>query len=184
DLEFALDTIHRRSEGLLRFADTYRNLSKTIVPNLKQENLSQMLHAIHQLMEPSLTQKNISFELKTENRLLSAKIDRGLIEQVLINFITNATYAVREKEAPRIVLVSGTTHEGCAYIMVVDNGCGISPEMRDKIFIPFFSTKKNGTGIGLSLSREIIKLHQGTLQIQSKENEGSAFTILLPKMEN
>jgi signal transduction histidine kinase len=103
---------------------------------------------------------------------------------VLINFITNATYAVREKEAPRIVLVSGTTHEGYAYIMVVDNGCGISPEMRDKIFIPFFSTKKNGTGIGLSLSREIIKLHQGRLQIQSKENEGSAFTILLPKMEN
>jgi signal transduction histidine kinase len=180
DIEFAMDTIHRRSEGLLRFADTYRNLSKTIVPNMKQENLFQIIQAIHQLMEPSLKQKNISFEITTENRLLSAKIDRGLIEQVLINFITNATYAVREKEAPRIVLVSGITHDGRIYITVVDNGCGISPEMRDKIFIPFFSTKKNGTGIGLSLSREIVKLHQGSLQIQSKENEGSAFTILLP----
>ena len=180
DIEFAMDTIHRRSEGLLRFADTYRNLSKTIVPDLKQENIFRMLHAIHQLMEPSLKQKNISFEIEMGNRLLSAKIDRGLMEQVLINFITNATYAVREKAAPRIILVAGTTHDGHPYITVVDNGCGISPEVRDKIFIPFFSTKKNGTGIGLSLSREIIKLHQGSLQIQSKENEGSAFTILLP----
>ncbi|MDR3189510.1 MAG: hypothetical protein LBT94_10120, partial [Prevotellaceae bacterium] len=162
DIEFAMDTIHRRSEGLLRFADTYRNLSKTIVPNLRQENIAQMLHAIHQLMEPLLKQKNISFEVNAESRLLTASIDRGLIEQVLINFITNATYAVREKEAPQILLFAGATPDGRPYITVADNGCGISPEMRDKIFIPFFSTKKNGTGIGLSLSREIIKLHQGS----------------------
>ncbi|MDR0566960.1 MAG: sensor histidine kinase [Prevotellaceae bacterium] len=180
DIAFAMDAIHRRSESLLRFADTYRSLSKTIVPDLKGESLPQMLHAIRQLMEPLLKQKNISFEVSADRRLPAASIDRGLMEQVVINLITNAAYAVREKPAPRIVLAAGATHEGLLYIAVADNGCGISPEVRDKIFIPFFSTKKHGTGIGLSLSREIIKLHRGSLKIQSKEGEGSTFTILLP----
>ena len=179
DIEFAMDIIHRRSEGLLRFADNYRNLSKTIIPEIKPVNLSEMLSAIYQLMQPSLKQKNILIEIQTDNPAIVANIDRNLIEQVLINFITNATYALREKEDPHIIMFTGIAAEGNPYITVADNGCGISPEMRDKIFIPFFSTKKNGTGIGLSLSREIVKLHKGTLQLQSKEGEGSAFTILL-----
>lgn len=184
DFTLAMDTIHRRSEGLLRFADTYRNLSKTIVADLRPVNLHELLSAVYQLMLPSLQQKNIRLEIKTDDVAVSAAIDRNLMEQVLINFITNAAYAVRDKVQPQIILFSGRTADGQAYLTVADNGCGILPENRDKIFIPFFSTKKNGSGIGLSLSREIINMHKGSLQLQSKEGEGSAFTVLFPEFKN
>ncbi len=179
DIELAMETIHRRSEGLLRFADTYRSLSKTIVLEMRPVNLYELLNAVYQLMFPSLQQKGILLEIKTDNPEVVAHIDRGMIEQVLINFITNAAYAVKNKPEARVILFSGITLEGESYLTVADNGCGIPPENRDKIFIPFFSTKKNGSGIGLSLSREIIKLHKGRLQIQSQVGEGSAFMILL-----
>ena len=180
DIEFAMETIHRRSDGLLKFADTYRNLSKTIVPEIHPVNFYELLSAIYQLMNPSLQQKEILLEIKTDYPEVVANIDRNLIEQVLINFITNATYAVKNKPEAHIILFSGITMEREPYFTVADNGCGIPPENRDKIFIPFFSTKKNGSGIGLSLSREIVKLHKGRLQVQSQVGEGSAFTVLFP----
>ena len=177
DMESAMETIRRRSEGLLRFADTYRNLSRNIVPEIQQVNLHELLNSIYRLMQPSLHQKGILLEVRTENPSVNARIDRNLIEQVIINFITNAAHAVKDKKEPHIILYSGTTDEN-PYFTVADNGCGISPEVYEKIFIPFFSSKKNGTGIGLSLSREIVKMHNGSLQVQTKEGEGSAFTVL------
>jgi len=178
DMEIALETITRRSEGLLRFAETYRNLSQKIEPNMKPYNLYELISSVHYLMNPSLQQKAIAFELKTDNPDITAYIDRDLIEQVIINFITNSTFAVSKKENPQIHIFSGNDTEGHPYITVADNGNGIPDHIREKIFIPFFSTKKNGNGIGLSISREIIKLHNGKLHVQSQENEGSAFTIL------
>ena len=178
DMQLTMETIHRRSEGLLHFADTYRNLSKTITPDIHSTDLCELLQSVYQLMLPSLEQKGILLELKTDNIPVVIPIDKNLIEQVIINFITNATYAVREKAHPKIILCSSITADGMPYITVADNGCGISPENRDKIFIPFFSTKTNGSGIGLSIAREIVKLHDAVLQLQSKEGEGSAFTVL------
>jgi nitrogen fixation/metabolism regulation signal transduction histidine kinase len=178
DMEFALETIHRRSEGLLRFAESYRNLSQKIVPDMKSYNLYELISSIHFLMNPSMEQKGISFNFKTDDPGVMVKMDRDLIEQVIINFLTNATYAVSGKETPQIHLFSGKDMEGRPYITVADNGSGISDDIRDKIFIPFFSTKKNGNGIGLSISREIVKLHNGKLHMQSQVKEGSAFTIL------
>ena len=180
DMESAMETIFRRSEGLLRFADTYRNLSKIIVSELLPVNLSELLKSICHLMQPSLERKGIRLVIREEMSSVMASVDRNLIEQVVINFITNATYAVKDKNEPQIILFSGMSDE-TPFLTVADNGCGISPEIRKKMFIPFFSTKKNGTGIGLSLSREIVKMHNGSLQVQTKEGEGSAFTILFPK---
>ena len=177
DMESAMETIRRRSEGLLRFADTYRNLSKNIVPEIQPVNLSELLSSIYRLMQPSLEQKGILLEVNTDSSSVVAGIDRNLIEQVIINFITNAAYAVKDKNEPHIILFSGAIEEN-PYLTVADNGCGISPEIQEKMFIPFFSAKKGGTGIGLSLSREIIKLHNASLQVQTKEGEGSAFTVL------
>ena len=178
DMEFALETIHRRSEGLLRFAENYRNLSQKIVPNMKQQNLYEVISSVHSLMNPSMHQKGISFHIKTDIPDATAYIDRDLIEQVIINFITNATSAVNEKDSPQIHLFSGRDAEGYSFITIADNGAGIPDSIRDKIFIPFFSTKKNGNGIGLSISREIVKLHNAEIHIQSEEKQGSAFTIL------
>ncbi|MDL2266243.1 sensor histidine kinase [Parabacteroides sp. OttesenSCG-928-G07] len=180
EMEFALETIHRRSEGLLHFSENYRNLSQKIIPNMKPCNLYELISSIHSLMNPSMQQKGIAFNIKTDNRELTASIDRELIEQVIINFITNATYAVSAKTSPRIHLFSGSDPEGRTFITVADNGSGIPDDIRDKIFIPFFSTKKSGNGIGLSISREIVKLHNADIYIQSEDQQGSAFTILFP----
>lgn len=180
DMELALATIHRRSEGLLRFAETYRSLSQKIVPDMQVCNLYELLHSIHSLMNPSMQQKGIAFDLQTDDPSVTASLDTDLVEQVIINFVTNATFATSQKEHPQIHLFSGRDAEGHPYLTVADNGCGISDVIRDKIFIPFFSTKKNGNGIGLSISREIVKLHNAKLHVQSEEKKGSAFTILFP----
>lgn len=183
EVEFALETIHKRSDGLLRFSETYRNLNQKMEPELRPVNLFELLQAVRQLMHPSLLQKGIALETKTDHPSVVARIDANLIEQAIINFITNATYALKKKAAtdPEIVLFSGITAEHKPYITVADNGCGIPDEIRDKLFIPFFSTKKQGNGIGLSISREIIKLHRGTIIVQSEEGKGSAFTLLFER---
>jgi len=178
DIELAMGTIRRRSEGLLRFANTYRNLSKTIELEKQEVNLHELMKAVYQLMFPSFQQKGIQLEIKTNNPGATAFVDRGLMEQVVINCVTNAMYAVRKNPEGRIVLFSGINAEKQLFLTVADNGCGISMENRDRIFIPFFSTKKNGSGIGLSLSREIVKLHDARLQVQSQEGRGSVFTVL------
>ena len=180
EMESAIETIRRRSEGLLRFANSYRNLSRNIVTEMQPVNLHELLTSIYRLMQPSLQQKGIHLKVIADNTSAIANIDRNLIEQVVINFITNATHAVKDKNEPQIILFSGVTDEN-PFLTVADNGCGISAEIQDKMFIPFFSTKKSGTGIGLSLSREIVKMHNGRLQVQTKEGEGSAFTVLFGK---
>ena len=177
DMESAMETIRRRSDGLLRFANSYRNLSKTIVPEIQSVNLHELLLSIYHLMQPSLEQKGIQLKYRSINMPVIARIDRNLIEQVIINFITNATHAVKDREDPSIVIFTGLIDEN-PYLTVADNGCGIPPEVQEKMYIPFFSTKKTGTGIGLSLSREIIKMHNGSIQVQTKEGEGSAFTVV------
>lgn len=176
DLELGLETIKRRSEGLLKFAETYRNLNKITTPNLKKVFVRDLFENLHTLMQPTLEQKNIELEVILKDPGLTAEVDVNLIEQVLINLVVNALDAVKEKTHPRIVLSAGNENNKLQ-IKVADNGAGISEELLDKIFIPFFSTKKSGSGIGLSLCKQIMLLHKGNIQVHSKENEGSAFVL-------
>jgi len=176
DLELGLETIKRRSEGLLKFAETYRNLNKITTPNLKKILVRDLIENIHTLMQPTLDQKKIELEVILKDPGLLAEVDVNLIEQVLINLVINALEAVKEKTDPRIVL-SASFENNKLQIKVADNGHGISPELLDKIFIPFFSTKKSGSGIGLSLCKQIMMLHKGNIQVQSIEGEGTAFIL-------
>jgi signal transduction histidine kinase len=179
DLELGLETIQRRSEGLLKFAETYRSLNKIVKPNLSEIYIRDLFESLLTLMEPSLDQKNISLEVILKEPRLTAWLDVNLVEQVLINLLVNASEAVRETEAPRIVL-SGTLRNQLLVIRIADNGSGIEPEILDKIFIPFFSTKKSGSGIGLSLCKQIMLLHKGNIQVFSKVGEGTAFELEFP----
>src|SRR5436190_59366 len=176
DLELGLETIKRRSEGLLKFAETYRNLNKITTPNLKKVLVRDLFENLHTLMQPTLTQKNIELEVILKDPGLMIEVDINLIEQVLINLLINALEAVKEKTNPRIVL-SAVQENTKVLIKVADNGVGIPDELLDRIFIPFFSTKKSGSGIGLSLCKQIMLLHKGNIQVHSKENEGSAFVL-------
>jgi two-component system, NtrC family, nitrogen regulation sensor histidine kinase NtrY len=176
DLELGIETIKRRSEGLLKFAETYRNLNKITSPNLKKVYVRELFANLHQLMLPTLEQKHIELEVILKDPDIVLEADTALVEQMLINLIVNAIEAVKDKSSPKIIL-SAYPSNNKTIIRVADNGYGISEELMDKIFIPFFSTKKSGSGIGLSLCKQIMMLHKGNIQVQSVPEEGTAFTL-------
>ncbi len=180
DLELGLETIKKRSEGLLKFAESYRNLNKVTKPNLTKILVRDIFENILTLMQPTFEKKNIELEVILKDPQLTTALDVNLVEQVLINLLVNATEAVKDREIPKIIISAYTEHNKLL-IKVADNGTGISLELLDKIFIPFFSTKKTGSGIGLSLCKQIMLLHKGTIQAHSIDGEGSAFVLQFPK---
>ena len=177
DLQLGIGTIRRRSEGLLKFAETYRNLNKITTLSLKRVYARDLFENLHHLMQPTLDQKSIDMEIILKDPDLFLEADNNLIEQVLINLVVNAVEAVKDSPEPCITLSALVGSNNRAIIKVADNGMGMSPEVVDNIFIPFFSTKKNGSGIGLSLCKQIMLLHKGNIQVQSLEGEGSAFSL-------
>jgi two-component system, NtrC family, nitrogen regulation sensor histidine kinase NtrY len=177
DLELGIGTIQKRSEGLLKFAETYRNLNKITTLNLKKVYARDLFETLHVLMEPTLGQKNIEMDILLLDTDLALEADTNRIEQVLINLVVNAIDAVKDKGEPLITLSAYVGGNGRAIIKVSDNGMGMSPEVMDNIFIPFFSTKKTGSGIGLSLCKQILLLHKGNIQVQSAEGVGSSFLL-------
>ena len=178
DLSLGMETIKRRSEGLLKFAETYRNLNMITAPNLQRFHVRDLFETQHRLMQPTLQQKHIDLEIILKDPELQVEADINLIEQVLINLLLNAIEAVKTQAHPRIVLsASNQGYNGKVLVKVADNGPGIEDDVLDKIFIPFFSTKKNGSGIGLSLCKQIMMLHKGNIQVQSVKNEGTAFIL-------
>jgi signal transduction histidine kinase len=179
DLEIGIDTIKRRSEGLLKFTEVYRNLNKIQNPTLSKVFVRDLFENMNRLLQPTLDEKGIELDVIIKEPGIQFFIDPNLTEQVLINLLLNAIDAVKEKEKPRILLsASRDGHE--QLIEVADNGHGIDETIIDKIFVPFFSSKKNGTGIGLSLCRQIMLLHKGNVQVESKPGEGTRFTLRFP----
>lgn len=177
DLELGIDTIKRRSEGLLKFAETYRNLNKIVSPTLKKAYIRDLFENLNRLMQPTLEQKKIDLEIILKDPDLSVNVDTNLIEQVLINLLVNAIEAVKDRDQPRIILSGFIANNKRTIIKIADNGTGMDEELLDKIFIPFFSTKKSGSGIGLSLCKQIMMLHKGNITVQSREGEGTAFSL-------
>jgi two-component system nitrogen regulation sensor histidine kinase NtrY len=177
DLEIGIETIKRRSEGLLKFAETYRNLNKITTLNLKKVYVRDIFENLLRLMQPTIEQKNIELETILKETDLVLEADTNLIEQVLINLVVNAIEAVKDKKNPKILLTAYLTNNRKTIIKVADNGNGMPAELLDKIFIPFFSTKKSGSGIGLSLCKQIMMLHKGNMQVHSVEGEGTAFLL-------
>jgi nitrogen fixation/metabolism regulation signal transduction histidine kinase len=177
DLSQGMEVIKSRSEGLLRFANVYRNFSKINEANFSLVFVRDIIHNIEILMESSLQEKNIQFEVVLKNPHLQIKADQSLIEQVLINLIVNAIEAVKEVPNPLITFTAYSSAEGKAIFELSDNGEGMSDEVMEQIFVPFFTTKKFGSGIGLSLSKQIMTLHKGSLTVKSKQGKGSIFYL-------
>ena len=178
DLNAGLNSIKKRSEGLMKFAKTYRSLNKVTHINKNTLKAIDLFKSIGELMKPSMEQREIDliFEIKDHNLVL--EIDSYLIEQVLINLILNAIDATSNVSNPKIMVTAHTDRNKKIEIKVADNGCGIPSEIMDSIFVPFFSTKKTGSGIGLSLSKQIMLLHGGKIQIQSTENKGTMVSLI------
>jgi signal transduction histidine kinase len=177
EIEHALRTIQGRSQGLLNFVEIYRNLTRIPKPKFRYFPVHQLFDRCEQLLKPKMQNLSISCSNQIIPESLMVTADPDLIDQVLINLMLNAIDAVKEKEDPAIHVFAGTNKNGRVIIELSDNGYGIKPDIVDKIFMPFFTSKKDGSGIGLSLSRQIMHLHKGSITVKSVPNEGTTFTL-------
>ncbi|QEC74468.1 sensor histidine kinase [Mucilaginibacter ginsenosidivorax] len=177
DLELGIDTIKRRSDGLLKFTESYRSLNK--ITKLERDRIlvRNLFENLNSLMKPTLSKKNIELEIILRDPALAIEADINLIEQVMINLLVNAIEAVKDRDEPRITLSAEAQNNNKTLVKITDNGMGMPHELLDKIFIPFFSTKKTGSGIGLSLCKQIMLLHKGNIQVLSTEGKGSSFIL-------
>ncbi|HPN68510.1 MAG TPA: HAMP domain-containing sensor histidine kinase [Saprospiraceae bacterium] len=180
DMDAGLETIHRRSEGLMKFAQTYRSLSKITHIDASTLKLADIFEGLKQLMHTEITNKGINLIFQVEPADLDVEVDTYLIEQVLINLILNAADAVLDHDNPTIKCFASRSLEGVVTIKVSDNGKGIPAEVLENIFIPFFTTKKNGSGIGLSLSKQIMLLHKGKILVNSVLDKGTTVSLVFP----
>jgi len=178
DLDVGIESIKKRSEGLMMFAKTYRSLHKITQLNLSTVAISELFENIENLMLPSLKSKKVVLYFELFDSSLKVDIDRYLIEQVLINLILNAIDATENSETPEVKVSASKNLKGQIVLQVADNGSGIPEEILDKIFVPFFTTKKNGSGVGLSLGKQIMLLHKGKIQVKSSEGKGALISLV------
>ncbi len=176
DLELGIDTIKRRSEGLLKFTESYRSLNKITKLEMQKVSVYDLFENLNTLMLPTLEKKNIELDIILRDLSLTIDVDINLLEQVLINLLVNAIEAVKDRPEP-IITLSAEVQQNKTLLKVADNGLGMSAELMEKIFIPFFSTRKTGSGIGLSLCKQIMLMHKGNIQVQSTEGVGTVFTL-------
>jgi len=177
DIATALQTIDKRSQGLMRFVQAYRHLTLIPKPKFTIFPVMELFQRVEQLMRGKLDHRGIAFACQVEPRSLELTADPDMTEQVLINLLLNAVEAVSGRSDPRIDLSANLNDRGRVVIQVSDNGPGISAEAREKIFIPFFTTKKEGSGIGLSFSRQVMRLHRGAISIHSQPGDRTTFTL-------
>lgn len=139
--------------------------------------VDELFNGVKTLFDEQIQKEKIQFQITIEPGDLILHADPEQIEQVLINLVKNAIWAVQENDNKIIELHAGELPDGNLLIRIIDNGFGIETELRDKIFIPFFTTREDGSGIGLSLSRQIMIMHGGGISVQSKPSEGTTFVL-------
>ena len=179
DIMEALKTIIRRSKGMLNFVDDYRKLTQLPAPRFEVLSIDELFADVVKLMERQAAQQDIKLEIINENNRLGLKADKTLVEQALINLIGNAIHnADPDKES--VIRLNAKMKDECLILSVFDNGKGIENDLLSSIFIPFFSTRKNGTGIGLSLTKNIMQLHKGSISVQSIPEKETTFKLSFP----
>ena len=182
-----LEVINERGIGLIRFVESYRKLTRLSKPVLKHIDLRNLIEHLLLLLENEPDFQRIQFSVETGTSDInvetgtpdiSVEADEAQLSQVLINLIKNAMYAVKDVANPHISVRAHYSQNGRCEIEVIDNGPGIPPEIMEQIFIPFFTTKENGSGIGLSLSRQIMKNHGGSIETVSSPGS-TVFTLTI-----
>ncbi len=176
DIKSSISTIINRSDHLQDFVESYRKLAMLPTPVKEMTQINALFDDCLRVMNPILKSENIQL-INEINSSRSILIDKNQMEQVIINLITNSIYALKKRSEKKLFL-SSYTENNRFFIIISDNGKGIDPEIQDKIFLPFFTTRKDGAGIGLTLSKNIIEAHGGYLSYQTDEDKTS-FVICL-----
>jgi nitrogen fixation/metabolism regulation signal transduction histidine kinase len=176
DLREGLSTIENRSKGLIKFIDAYREYTSLPKPKMSLVRLKDLIEKVAQLMKTELKKTKINFNCECSSEYLTIQADVEMIEQVLINLLKNAIEALGDSPNPELHLV-GRYDESAVRIEVIDNGPGIIKEALEHIFVPFYTTKRTGSGIGLSLSRQIMQMHNGSITVESEPHVRTVFTL-------
>jgi nitrogen fixation/metabolism regulation signal transduction histidine kinase len=177
DLEEGLQTIENRSKGLIKFVDAYRDYTSIPKPKFGLIKIDELFEHICQLLKREFMEIGIDFKSNILQNKMEITADRELIEMVLINLLKNAKEALAGREGAKIELTARLDAQQRVLLEVKDNGPGIISEAQDRIFIPFYTTKKAGSGIGLALSRQIMQLHHGFLSVKSEPNIYTIFSL-------
>lgn len=173
----AVETIEKRSRGLITFIEKYRELTRIPQPQFQVLPVEDLFDRIQFLMKDLFEKQSIAYATHIDPQTLSLTADPALMEQVLINLCKNAAESVQGRTDAEIRLLGRMDASGRPVIEVVDNGKGIHEEVAERIFIPFFTTKPKGSGIGLSLSRQIMRLHKGTISVSSNPGAQTIFKL-------
>jgi two-component system, NtrC family, nitrogen regulation sensor histidine kinase NtrY len=177
DLFEGLETISKRSSGLVNFVNAYRDYTNIPQPVLGKIGVKKMFEDICTLLKEELAKAGIALEPLVHPEDLELLADKDMIQMILINLVKNAKEAMEKAEIRKIVLKAGLDNQSIPYIQVIDHGEGIVPEALERIFVPFYTTKKSGSGIGLAISRQIMNLHRGKLEVNSIPQQKTVFTL-------
>ena len=163
----------------MNFVDAYRSFTDLPSPEFDVLKAKTLLEDVQQLLRGQIDDSDLTVDVEVDPPDLTLTADPDLLDQVLMNLALNAVQAVEDQAHGRIVLRAYVDRRSQPVVQVQDNGPGIPPEVREKIFVPFFTTKEEGSGIGLSLARRILRLHGGSISVRSAETEGTVFTLRL-----
>jgi len=177
DAREAVEAIERRSEGLMNFVDAYRTFTDIPSPEFEVLAVADIFNHVRGLMRAQTDDQDLTLTTAIDPEGLTLTADPDLLDQVLINLTLNALQAVEDQDESRIALRAHVDRRSRPVIQVEDNGPGIPEDVKEKIFVPFFTTKEDGSGIGLSLARQIMRLHGGSISVRSTPEEGTTFTL-------
>jgi len=172
-----LEIISQRGEGLMEFVNNYRNISSLKKMEFEKIKIAELYYNIELLMKNSLNEKNINLTIDLKPIDLEIRADKKYLEQTFINLLKNSIDAVK-KDSGKIYLKAFYNDERKIILEIIDNGIGIADEIIDQIFIPFFTTKEKGSGIGLSLTSQIMRLHGGSISVVSEPEIKTKFTLI------
>ncbi len=177
DIHDAIRTVARRSEGLMGFVQSYRQLTRMPPPKMEKFSLKKNLERLKRLMNAEWKGRGIALHVSGASEGMLLMADEGLLDQTIINLLRNAADAASENEHPQVWLSTRLNDRGHPVIEVADNGPGIDPEVLEKIFLPFFTTKAEGSGVGLSLARQVMLVHKGSISAGVREGGGAVLRL-------
>ncbi len=177
DFKKSIITIEKRSEALTNFVNKFRNISNIPKPVFRSVTVINLLERIETLFKKELDKNNIKLEINVAPKQIQIYADSEQIEQVIINLVINSIKALKNKSEKLIRLSAYLSKGNFTTLEVYDNGCGINYSIQDKIFIPFFTTTENGSGIGLNIAKQIMRLHKGTIRVNSTPDKESKFIL-------
>ena len=177
DLKDAVTTLARRSDSLMQFVDSYRQVTRMTPPHKKRIRLDELFEATERLVMAEWPVASVEVKCEVQPPGLDVYADRDLLEPVLLNLLHNAWYATESIEGAQIELKSRLNRRGNVIIEVSDNGVGVPEEMASKIFVPFFTTRRGGSGVGLALARQVMIAHGGFIRVATNKTGGAKFTL-------